>query len=290
MRAQVLAAGPGVSMPGVVTGELVPVQDTARLKRTLIATLTWGFTAVLVATTGSRAALWPLLCIPTLVAGLLLYAPGALIAGSMNAVLVFLSSHEAASTAWVGLVAFTLAGVLAGVHARQARDLQSALASAVATDPATGACTQAHFEARVAEEIRRCVRYGCTCGVVRVSLDGFDAFVDKFGTRRAAAALARLAEVVRVSVRETDSIGRFDRHDLGILMPFQSAEGCEALARRVAGSVSRTAFEGDSVEPCVSLKATAVWAVVPEEADNVRDLADLLAARLESARGEAERA
>lgn len=258
-----------------------------RLKPTLVVTAAWGFVAIIAAFRETSASAWPLFCIPTVLAGLLLHVPGALVFGALSAVVVFLATGDPGVTAWVGLGAAVAAGVLAGEAAQRWEAQERRLASAVVIDPETGACTHAHFEARLREETRRCVRYGCTVGALRISIDGFAELAQKFGARRADAMLHRLAELVRATIRETDTIGRVGDHDLGALLPFASVPECEAVSQRIREVVEQARFEGDSVEPTVSVRVSVSWAVFPEEATSVEDVLDLLEQRLVGSRGTA---
>lgn len=267
-------------MAEIVADEVVSRSASVRLKPTLIVTAVWGFVAVISAFRETSASAWPLFCIPAVLAGLLLHVPGALVFGALSALVVFLATSDPGATAWVGLGAAAVAGVLAGEAAQRWEASERRLASAVVIDSETGACTQAHFEARLREETRRCVRYGCSVGALRISIDGFDDLAQKFGARRADAMLARLVELVRATVRETDSIGRVGRHDLGVLLPFASVPECEAVSQRLREVVEHARFEGDSVEPTVSVPVSISWAVFPDEASSADDVLDLLEQRL----------
>lgn len=271
-------------MAEIVADEVVSKPASVRLRPTLAVAAAWGFVAIVSVFRETSASAWPLFCIPTVLAGLLLHVPGALVFGALSVLVVFLATGDPGATAWVGLGAAAVAGVLAGEAAQRWEARERRLASAVVIDPETGACTRAHFKARLGEEIRRCVRYGCSVGALRVSIDGFADLAQKFGARRAHAMLARLAEIVRATIRDTDTVGRVGRHDLGVLLPFASAPECEAVSQRIREAVERARFEGDSVEPAVSVRLSVSSAVFPDEAAGVENVLDLLEQRLASSR------
>lgn len=272
-------------MAEIVADEVVSKPSTVRLKPTLVVASTWGFVAIISAFRETSASAWPLFCIPTVLAGLLLHVPGALVFGALSAVAVFLATGGPGATVWVGIGAAVAAGVLAGEAAQRWEARERRLASAVVIDSETGICTHAYFVDRLREETRRCVRYGCSVGALRISIDGFAELVQKFGPRRADAMLARLAELVRATIRETDTIGRVGEHDLGALLPFASVPECETVSQRIREVVEQARFEGDSVEPTVSVSVTISWAVFPDEATSAEDVLDLLEQRLIRARG-----
>lgn len=241
---------------------------------------TWVFVAVLLSFPGSSTnSLWPLFVIPTALAGAFFGLPGGVVCGAVSALAVFLLISEPPSSVWVGLGTFTVAAVLVGVKTTRDEQRVSELRKSSAFDPDIPVFAQDHFRLRLHEEARRSVRYRQPFGVLSVSIAGYGEFVRKFGTHKGKAMMARLAEAVRVAVRDSDLIGCLGDEELGVLLPQAAPPECEAVASRLADVVARTRFEGDAVEPYVSAEALIAWAVFPEDADSVEALLRVLRER-----------
>ncbi|MDI6692518.1 MAG: diguanylate cyclase [Anaerosomatales bacterium] len=251
-----------------------------RLGPVISVAATWVFVAVLLSFAGSSAnSLWPLFVIPTALAGAFFGLPGGVVCGAVSALAVFLLMPEPSTAAWVGVGAFTVAAVLVGVKSTRDEQRVSGLRKFSAFDPDVPVFAQDHFRLRLHEEARRSARYRQPFGVLSVSIAGYGEFVRKFGTHKGKAMMARLAEAVRVAVRDSDLIGRLGDGELGVLLPQAAPSECVAVASRLADVVARTRFEGDAVEPYVSAEALIAWAVFPEDADGVEGLLRVLRER-----------
>jgi diguanylate cyclase (GGDEF)-like protein len=269
-------------MLGEDEGEHAP-GGRARLGPLLIVVAAWVFATLLLSADSVAVSVWPLFSVPIVLAGLLLGPPGAIVLGALSALAAFLLLRHPSPAVWMGLGSFSVVAAFAGAKIKRDEIRISRLAVLSAVDQETGVCAGPHFRSRIEEESRRSVRYRHPFGVLRVSVAGYEGFVEKFGTFKGKALLGRLAEAVRVAVRDSDVVGRIGDHDIGVLLPHSGIEECQAVAARIEDVVAQTHFEGDAVEPSVGVQACAVWAVFPGEADSVEALLALLGERISAA-------
>jgi diguanylate cyclase (GGDEF)-like protein/PAS domain S-box-containing protein len=102
-------------------------------------------------------------------------------------------------------------------------------------DPLTGLYNRRRFEEELDRELRRGRRYGGGLAVLGVDLDGFKFVNDSLGHSAGNELVARLANVIKDSVRATDIVARTGGDEFAILLP----EGDERMATLVADKLLR---------------------------------------------------
>lgn len=109
-------------------------------------------------------------------------------------------------------------------------------------DPVTGLPDASTFHARVGEEMARARRYGLPVAVVLVDLDHFGALNARYGRESGDAALAEVALMLRLLLREADIVARLGGDTFGLLLPETDAGPALRCAQRVARAIEEHSF------------------------------------------------
>lgn len=113
-------------------------------------------------------------------------------------------------------------------------------------DELTGVYTEAYLRQRLTEELKRAVMYQRPCAVVRFSIAEFAAYHQRKGESQAAAVLKRAAHAIQESLGEVDRVGRFDDHDLLVVLPERNKRQALELAHDIGRQITSTfAAEAD---------------------------------------------
>ena len=140
----------------------------------------------------------------------------------------------------LAVTAFLVSGVLAimvvallAAFSRQSR----AMAEVELVDPLTGLLSHSHFIGEAQREMTRAIRYRHTSSLLLLDVDDFKRINDTFGRRAGDKALARLAAVLRQSVRDHDMVGRLGGEEFAVLLPETTAAQSEPLAERLRAEI-----------------------------------------------------
>ena len=262
-----------------------PPQSESRLFSTLLWLGAIGFVTALIGFSGSASPAWLLYLVPITIAALSHDVVGGIIASLLSAAALALAAPGVIASDKLpelvtGLVVFLGCGIVVGVQARKQRLHARLLEQASMLDPETAVAKSAHFYSRLNEEIRRADRYGHPLGLAFVQVDGFEEFVRLFGRYKASLMLRHLADVLRLSVRNTDVVGRVDVATFAIILLHGDAEYCRTASARIRGATMEAAYEGDALEPVTSCPTRVAYASYPNEASDQRGLTTLAHARL----------
>ena len=105
-----------------------------------------------------------------------------------------------------------------------------------------------HFQERLREEVRRAGRYETPLALLMIDADDFKAFNDTYGHLAGNAALRRLGQVLKRSVREVDLVARYGGEEFVILLPNTPKAGAVRVAEKVRLAVERTRIGGGGSE------------------------------------------
>ncbi|HUK31250.1 MAG TPA: GGDEF domain-containing protein, partial [Candidatus Acidoferrum sp.] len=114
-------------------------------------------------------------------------------------------------------------------------------------------------------EMERSRRSGRPFAVALFDLDGLKTVNDRFGHLVGSRAICRLANVLRMHCRSTDTGARYGGDEFAIVLPEASAEAAERVARRV-----REKLASDPEIP--QLTVSAGVAVFPQDGDSIEKL------------------
>ncbi len=258
------------------------------LRGWLAVAATLAFVAVLVVITGDLELYWPLFGIPIVISAITHRGAGALVTSALAVAAASVLSIELQGSApsgpvLLGLSVFVVVGLAVGAYAAKRDARMRELRACAVRDPVTGVYTEDCLFDRLTEETHRADRYETSLSVMILRADGMSAYHERFGHQRAGMLAARLADVIRISVRDTDVLARHG-DGFALILPFTDMEGAATAAERVVGVVRDAEFEGDELEPVVRLTTSVGVASYPEEGE---DEQQLVLAALEAARGAA---
>ena len=115
-------------------------------------------------------------------------------------------------------------------------------------DPLTGLANYRLLVEKVEGEIRRYGRTGKPFVVLLLDLDGLKKINDQYGHLVGSLAICRVAEVLHLSCRETDTAARYGGDEFALVLTESTAESATAVAQRVAQRLSQ-----DAEEPRISV-------------------------------------
>lgn len=244
------------------------------------------FVAVLIVSTGRLSPAWVLYLVPIVIGSLVGYVPGGVIAAAMAAgSLALVAPAGSLSEAWpeltTGLAVFLLSAVVVGAQASRQRHHAEALERVSARDPVTGVRKAEPLRARIAEEIRRSDRYGTDVGVVLVRVQDMGTFTRTFGRYKADLMLEHLADIIRLTGRDTDILGRVGPDSFAVALPNAGTDAAASMARRIADAVHAAEFEGDALEPTTSCRVNVASGSYPADAGTAQALLTLITERLD---------
>lgn len=110
-------------------------------------------------------------------------------------------------------------------------------------DPLTGLANYRLLVERVDEQIKRYGRTNKPFVVLLMDLDGLKKINDEHGHLVGSLAICRLAEVLHLSCRETDTAARYGGDEFALVLTETSAEAAVLVALRVAQRLSQDAEE-----------------------------------------------
>jgi diguanylate cyclase (GGDEF)-like protein len=154
--------------------------------------------------------------------------------------------------------------LLAGALVDNARLFDQVRLMAV-TDALTGLANYRTLVNALQSEMERSRRSGRPFAVVLFDLDGLKSVNDRFGHLVGSRAICRMANVLRMHCRSTDTGARYGGDEFALVLPEASAEAAERVARRV-----REKLASDPEIP--QLTVSAGVAVFPQEGDSLEKL------------------
>jgi diguanylate cyclase (GGDEF)-like protein len=132
-------------------------------------------------------------------------------------------------------------------------------------------------------EIRRARRYGSSVSIVFMDLDGFKLVNDAYGHRAGSVTLTEVAQVIAMSVRESDFVARYGGDEFVLMLPETSARRAVQMAERVRDRIARHRFTG-GVGADIYLTASFGVSSFPEHATEAEKLIELADAAMYEAK------
>jgi diguanylate cyclase (GGDEF)-like protein/hemerythrin-like metal-binding protein len=160
---------------------------------------------------------------------------------------------------------------LAEVNQKLNASLQE-LEQLAATDRLTGLWNRRHFETAAAGEMDRALRYQFATSLLIFDADHFKIINDTCGHHTGDDVLKELARVVRLNMRESDSVTRWGGEEFTVLMPNTDLAAAAEAGEKLRQAVEAHAFPR-GLKLTISVGA-AEWAGQGESLDNWIDRAD----------------
>lgn len=124
----------------------------------------------------------------------------------------------------------------------------------------------ATFRLHLRTEVDRYRRYNQPVALILLDVDDFKAVNDRYGHQKGDEVLARLAAIIKESLRSLDICARCGGDEFGVLLPETRSEGGLIMAERIRAHVSRIF----SRNPAVTISAGV--AACPRDARSVNGL------------------
>jgi diguanylate cyclase len=199
-----------------------------------------------------------------------LMAGAALLGGALNGFAVDLRSAPVVVLACAPLLLAYPAAIAHAVHrmSQKMRHQADRLAALERDDALTGLCNRRGLEEALRHEYRRFRRNGHPAIYVVLDLDHFQHFNTTWGREGGDTALRTVAELLRRTLRDVDTLARLDGDRFALVIPDISGRLASELVERVRQAASRAELIPGTG---LTLSASAGWAEVD------RDMPDLAA-------------
>lgn len=132
------------------------------------------------------------------------------------------------------------------------------------TDELTKIYIRRYFNIRLVAELQRAKRYGNQVTLAICDLDKFKLVNDTYGHLVGDNTLIKVADVLRISVREIDTPARFGGEEFSIILPETGLDGAKIVAERVREAVAKAEIPGLPHGVTISIGL----ACFPEHADD----------------------
>lgn len=117
------------------------------------------------------------------------------------------------------------------------REYEARLRHLADHDALTGLLNRRAFEEALDAHVARVRRYGAAGALLLLDLDGFKDVNDTHGHHAGDALLVRVADTLGVRLRETDVLARLGGDEFAVLLPMESAQAAELVARALVDVV-----------------------------------------------------
>jgi len=117
------------------------------------------------------------------------------------------------------------------------------------TDGLTGLWNYRYFQMTVGKEIERAARFNRPSALLMLDLDHFKLVNDVHGHQRGDAVLVELADRVRRTVRDVDTLARYGGEEFVVVLPETDEKGAIQAAERINAVVRRHPFGVAGEEP-----------------------------------------
>lgn len=111
------------------------------------------------------------------------------------------------------------------------------------TDPLTQLYNRGYLMTILEKEFAASARYGNPLSCVLGDIDNFKNINDKYGHLAGDAVLKKVAEILKMNVRETDIVGRYGGEEFLIVLPNIRAAEALIVAEKVRGKIAQTDIE-----------------------------------------------
>ncbi len=148
------------------------------------------------------------------------------------------------------------------------------------TDPMTGLFNRRYFQDQLTKEIDRYQRFGHPFSLIIADLDYLKKINDTYGHTSGDTAIKHIANIMKKSVRDVDTVGRFGGEEFVVLLPETELRQARAVAERICTAIGETPVEGVG-----TITASLGLATFPQDAMDRNKLFELADRALFLAKG-----
>ncbi len=112
------------------------------------------------------------------------------------------------------------------------------------TDPMTGLFNRRYFQEQLTKEIDRYQRFGHPFSFIIADLDFLKKINDTYGHSSGDLAIKHISNVMKNSVRDVDTVGRFGGEEFVVLLPETELQQARVVADRICNAIAETPVEG----------------------------------------------
>lgn len=152
------------------------------------------------------------------------------------------------------------------------------------TDSLTGLPNRWAFDERIADEIRRSIRYHHSFALVMMDLDGFKIINDTYGHPTGDLVLIELGNFLKSSVRDTDFLARYGGDEFVLILPETDNQQVEKMIKKLKKKLVKYVFSVDA-EQQLHLSASTGYVIFPTDSDTSSGLISIADRRLYQEKG-----
>jgi diguanylate cyclase (GGDEF)-like protein len=139
-------------------------------------------------------------------------------------------------------------------------------------DPLTSLFNRRIFNDKIEQEVLKARRTGKASSVLILDLDEFKAYNDRYHHTFGDLALQEVAEILKDSVREVDTVARIGGDEFGIILPGTSSNDSLVVAGRILERVAYHTFYDDMYQRNQKMTMSIGAAIYPQDAYSGKDL------------------
>lgn len=110
-------------------------------------------------------------------------------------------------------------------------------------DGLTGVYVRRYFLERIAEELKRSIKYRLPMAVLMLDIDHFKRYNDDFGHLIGDETLKNVASLIRQNLRKVDIVARYGGEEFIAVLPESKAEDAFEIAERIRSGIARHKFK-----------------------------------------------
>jgi diguanylate cyclase (GGDEF)-like protein/PAS domain S-box-containing protein len=151
------------------------------------------------------------------------------------------------------------------------RELEDHLRQQASKDPLTGLANYRHLVSVLDSEIKRSERTKREFALLLFDLDGLKEINDRYGHLAGSQALCRLADVLSIGCRDTDTAARFGGDEFALVLPETGWDSANLVAHRICESLAN-----DGRTPSLSVSVgVALYPTNGDKLDTLLGAADV---------------
>jgi diguanylate cyclase (GGDEF)-like protein len=129
------------------------------------------------------------------------------------------------------------------------------------TDELTHLYTHSYFMETLKAEVYRAKRYRTRLSLMMLDIDHFKSFNDNYGHQTGDEVLIKISDMLKASLRESDTAARYGGEEMVILAAETDKEGIFILAERIRKKIAEeveVAYEGKKLRVTISIGVTTL--------------------------------